>query len=86
MAEYAIAVARTAEKEIEKLPHSVLQRVRLKIDQLTVNPRPPGCTKLQASRNRWRIRVGDYRIVYAIDDKQREVDVIAVRHRRFVYD
>lgn len=86
MAKYAIAIARPATKEIERLPNSVLQRARSKIDQFITNPRPPGCKKLQASRNRWRVRVGDYRIIYAINDERLEVDVVAVRHRRFVYD
>ena len=85
MAEYGIQIARPAEKEIQNLPRFLLQRVSQKIDQLAFNPRPAGCVKLQAARNRWRVRVGDYRIVYAIDDSQRLVDVIAVRHRREVY-
>jgi mRNA interferase RelE/StbE len=85
MAEYAIQIARSAEKEIENLPANVLQRVTQKIDQLAVTPRPAGCVKLQAARNRWRIRVGNYRIIYAINDAQRLLDVMAVRHRREAY-
>jgi mRNA interferase RelE/StbE len=85
MAEYAIQIARSAEKEIENLPANVLQRVTQKIDQLAVTPRTAGCVKLQAARNRWRIRVGNYRIIYAINDAQRLLDVIAVRHRREAY-
>jgi mRNA interferase RelE/StbE len=85
MAEYAIQIARSAEKEIEHLPATVLQRVTQKIDQLAATPRPAGCVKLQAARNRWRIRVGNYRIIYAINDAQRLLDVIAVRHRREAY-
>jgi mRNA interferase RelE/StbE len=85
MPEYAVQVARPAEKEIEDLPSSVLQRLRQKLDGLASNPRPTGCIKLQGARNRWRVRVGDYRIVYTVDDPRKIVDVVGVRHRRDVY-
>jgi mRNA interferase RelE/StbE len=82
---YVITFARSAEKELAALPVTVVLRVRAAIDGLVVNPRPSGCKKLRNARNRWRVRVGDYRIVYSVDDNQRLVDIEAVRHRRFVY-
>jgi mRNA interferase RelE/StbE len=82
---YVITFARPAEKELAVLPVTVVLRVRAAVDALVVNPRPSGCKKLRNARNRWRLRVGDYRIVYTVDDKQHRVDVEAVRHRRFVY-
>jgi mRNA interferase RelE/StbE len=85
MADYAISVARSAEKEIANLPGKVLARVKEVIDALSSKPRPIGCKKLAQSRNRWRLRVGDYRVIYTIDDRSRRVDIERVRHRRFAY-
>jgi mRNA interferase RelE/StbE len=82
---YGITFARSAEKELAALPITVVLRVRAAIDALVLNPRPSGCKKLRNARNRWRVRVGDYRVVYTVDDKQHLVDVEAVRHRRFIY-
>jgi mRNA interferase RelE/StbE len=55
------------------------------IDGLAVNPRPSGVKKLRGTRDLWRIRVGDYRVVYRVDDSERLVDVSHVRHRREAY-
>jgi mRNA interferase RelE/StbE len=85
MADYAVTVARSAEKEIIDLPGTVLSRVRRSIDALSLNPRPAGCKKLTQARSRWRIRVGDYRVIYTIDDQGRRVDIERIRHRRFAY-
>jgi mRNA interferase RelE/StbE len=48
-------------------------------------PRPPGCKKLSGSQNEWRVRVGDYRILYEIDDRIRRVRIYAIGHRREIY-
>ena len=85
MTNYAITIARSAEKELADLPVNVVLRAREAINALAVNPRPSGCKKLRNARNRWRVRIGNYRIVYSIYDKKLLVDVEAVRHRRFVY-
>jgi mRNA interferase RelE/StbE len=53
---------------------------------LAANPRPPGCKKLKGGDNEWRIRIGDYRVIYTIDDRSLHVDVTRVRHRSEVYD
>jgi len=82
---YVITFARSAEKELATLPVTLVLRMRAAIDGLVVNPRPSGCKKLRNARGRWRVRVGDYRIIYTVDDKQHLVDIEAVRHRRFVY-
>lgn len=55
------------------------------IRALAINPRPPGCRKLVGSKSDWRIRVGDYRVIYEIADAIRVVRVNRVRHRREVY-
>ena len=60
------------------------ESVQLAIDALAANPRPVGCVKL-AGRDDYRIRVGDYRVVYAVDDDERLVLVARIAHRREVY-
>ncbi|MEI6084420.1 MAG: type II toxin-antitoxin system RelE/ParE family toxin [Verrucomicrobiota bacterium] len=52
---------------------------------MAVNPRPPGCKKLKGYHDLWRVRLGDYRVIYSIDDRARAVDVNAVRHRSEAY-
>ena len=69
---------------MEKLPVEVYDRVDGAILALADDPRPPGCTRLRG-RDDWRIRVGDYRIVYGIDDEQRVVEIPNVAHHRDVY-
>jgi mRNA interferase RelE/StbE len=83
VAEYKLTISRSATKEFEAL--TGIERVRRKIRSLTIDPRPFGCKKLEG-QNRWRIRVGDWRILYEIDDRQRVVDVGAIRHRSKAYD
>ena len=85
MAEYTITFARSARKELEALDSAVINRIFPKIEALATEPRPTGCLKLTGEENLWRIRVGDYRVVYEIDDKHKKVDIIAVRHRREAY-
>ena len=85
MADYAITFARAARKELESLDEEITNRVFPKIEALSRNPRPHGCRKLAGNKCLWRIRIGDYRVVYAIYDENKLVDIIAVRHRKDVY-
>jgi mRNA interferase RelE/StbE len=85
MPEYTVVFARSARRELEKLSDSVIERMLPKIERLMENPRPNGCRKIQGSDNLWRIRVGDYRVIYSVDDPQRIVDIVAVRHRSEAY-
>ena len=64
----------------------VIERILPKIRDLANNPRPPGCKKLHGYKDRWRIRIGDYRVVYAISDTAKRVDVTRIAHRREVYE
>jgi mRNA interferase RelE/StbE len=82
---YAVVFARSARKELERLDGPLSSRILRRIEGLARTPRPEGCRKLQGASNLWRIRVGDYRILYAVDDAQQIVDVIAVRHRSDAY-
>ena len=85
MAEYAITFARSARRELENMERPLARRILAKIEEFVAEPRPVGCRKLKGSNNLWRLRVGDYRIVYTVDDSQGLVDIVAVRHRSQVY-
>lgn len=82
---YHVLLERAAEKDLSRLPTEIHDRVIEAIQALAANPRPVGCRKLTGSKHDWRIRVGDYRVVYEIADVIRVVRVNRVRHRREVY-
>ena len=82
---YKLILKKSAVKEINSLPKRVLGNVVAVIDSLAENPRPEGCTKLKGKEKLWRVRSGDYRIVYSIDDKVEIVEINRVRHRKDVY-
>lgn len=83
---YRIKVSAKAEKDMMRLPAQERKKLANRIDLLANDPRPPGCLKLKGrTEELWRIRSGDYRILYAIDDVIRIVDVRQVGHRREVY-
>ena len=66
---YEIYVEKTAESDLKRLPTTTFPGIISKIKALAQNPRPSGCRKLTGSKNDWRIRSGDYRVLYEIDDK-----------------
>ena len=84
MAKYNIEIKKSAAKEIENLPKRELQIVLHKIHSLTENPRPHGCEKL-SGQDKYRVRCGDYRILYTIADVVLIVCVVKVGHRKDVY-
>ena len=81
---YVVHLKRSAEKELADLPREVQQRIIKRLLTLKANPRPPGAKKLWGGE-RYRIRVGDYRVLYTIDDALQKIEVSAVGHRREVY-
>ena len=85
MPTYQVIIKETAQKQIKKLPIEYLPRIRRAILQLEQVPRPAGCKKLVGSKNIYRIRIGIYRVVYEIIDKQLIVYVFDVEHRKDVY-
>ena len=85
MPEYAIVFARSARKELQALDQTIAKRVLRRIEALGATPRPPGCIKLEGSENLWRIRIGDWRVIYGVDDRRRVVDISVIRHRRDAY-
>jgi len=78
MADYAVTFARSARRELEELALPLSTRILSKIEGLANEPRPSGTRKMQGNQNLWRIRIGDYRVIYAVE----VVDVVKVRHRR----
>ena len=82
---YSIVIKRSAEKELKAVPSGDLKRVVDRIRGLAQQPRPSGCEKLSGESERYRIRQGDYRIVYGIDDAARLVEVVKIGQRREVY-
>jgi mRNA interferase RelE/StbE len=81
---YEVHVIRSAEKEMDRLPTAVYARVSQRILNLQDNPRPRGIRKL-SGRGEYRLRVGDYRVLYVVDDEKLIVTIVAVGHRREVY-
>jgi len=83
---YAVELKQSARKELERLPNDLIARIIVKLESLEENPRPAGCKKLKGGDAEYRIRVGEYRIVYLIDDRRSTVTVSRIRHRRDVYE
>jgi mRNA interferase RelE/StbE len=81
---HSVLITRRARNEPEALAPDAYRRVRPAILALAEAPRPAGCAKL-ADREGWRIRVGDLRVLYTIDDRARQVVIVHVGHRRDVY-
>ncbi len=84
---YTITIKKSAAKELEALPKKKVVAITAAILQLVANPRPQGCKKLKGSHLPvWRIRIGDYRVVYLIDDVISVIDVQKVGHRKDIYE
>ena len=82
---YEVCIVPSAEKEMNRLPSAVRDRLSKRILGLADNPRPRGTRKL-SGREEYRLRMGDYRILYVVDDKNSIVTVLAVGHRGSVYN
>lgn len=82
---HQVQLAPAAFKQLEKLPRRDQLRIRDVIDELSLTPRPPGVKKLTGGEDLWRVRVGDYRILYQIQDEVLMVLVVRIAHRRDVY-
>jgi mRNA interferase RelE/StbE len=83
--EYTVVFARSARKELQALDRTVATRILKRIEALTREPRPSGCKKLEGTDNLWRIRIGDWRVVYSVDDNKSLVEISVIRHRREAY-
>lgn len=85
MAAYEVYIRRKALKTLQSLPATDKKRIETKIDNLTNEPRPPGSKKLTADEELFRIRVGDYRVVYSIDDEGKIIVILIVAKRDKAY-
>ena len=85
MNRYHVEIARRAIKSIAGLPRNQQRRIRAAIDLLADEPRPPNCVALTGEESVYRVRVGDYRILYEVIDERLVIHVIRVGHRREVY-
>lgn len=84
MAGYRILLRDSVRKDLEAIPKRDLQRIMERISSLAASPRPRGCQKL-SDRERYRVRQGNYRIIYSIQDLELTIWVVKVAHRREVY-
>jgi len=82
---YEILLEQAAERDLKKLPSEMFKRIIPKIKELAENPKPQWSRKITGSKNDWRIRVGDYRIIYEIDARAKNIRVMRIRHRKDVY-
>ena len=82
---YEIIIKPTAEKSLDSIPRSTRRRIADALEGLRDDPRPAGVVKLAGTENLWRIRIGNYRVVYGIDDDRLIVLVLRVAHRKDVY-
>lgn len=82
MGAYKVIMAKSVLKELYEIPKKDLERILLRIGQLSQNPRGRGLEKLSSHRESYRLRQGDYRIVYSVNDKDRIVDVSKIGHRK----
>lgn len=82
---YRLNIKRSAEKDLQRLPPKIFQRINSRILLLREEPYPSGVKMLKGNFNGWRIRVGDYRVVYTLDEELKTITIIRVRHRRDVY-
>ena len=81
---YRLEMRPSAEKDLDRLQGETWQRVRTALKALRENPRPAGCVKLAGGEG-WRIREGDWRAIYDIDDAAQVVTILRVKHRKDVY-
>ena len=85
MASYRVEIAKNAAKDLRGIDRKWIPRIVAAIEALETDPRPAGCKKLAGSEHTYRLRIGDYRVVYDFHDATLIVWVVRIRHRRDVY-
>ncbi|TVR80850.1 MAG: type II toxin-antitoxin system RelE/ParE family toxin [Chitinophagaceae bacterium] len=84
---YEISITRSAAKELRSIPKHAIKRIVDNIDLLAQNPRPEGSKKIKGTKlNLWRIRIGNYQVVYDIQDKIKIIEIIKIGHRKEIYE
>ena len=86
MVKYSLEIKHSAQKELDALDDTLFTRIDRKILALADTPRPSGCKKLKGYKDQWRVRAGDWRVLYIIDDAARLVTITRIAHRREVYE
>ena len=86
MVKYSLEIKQSPQKELDALDDALFSRIDRKILALADHPRPRGCKKLRGYKDQWRVRVGDWRMLYIIDDAERLVIITRIAHRREVYE
>jgi mRNA interferase RelE/StbE len=84
VASYSLLIKPSALKELEAVPSKDRRRIVTRIEGLSGDPRPPNCEKLSGLEH-YRVRQGDYRVIYSVDDEAQTVVIVKVGHRRDVY-
>lgn len=82
---YSIVLSPAAKKVLERLPAEIHNRITTKISALAEDPRPPGAAALQGVKGELRLRVGDYRIIYQVEDEYQVIRVVKIGHRSEIY-
>lgn len=82
---HEVYLERRAEKDLKAINPEDFEKIIEEIKKLQENPRPKGSRKIASSKDDYRIRVGDYRIIYEVSDKEKQIRIMRVRHRREVY-
>jgi mRNA interferase RelE/StbE len=82
---YSVAFRKSAEKDLRKIPREIIPHIFEHIENLAVDPIPHDVYKIASAENLYRIRVGDYRVIYRVLHESREVTVIYIRHRSVAY-
>lgn len=85
MASYKIEWKRSAGKEVKKLPKILIPRIIAAVEELAENPFPSGCRKITGTEHTYRIRIGDYRILYAVESDRLIIVIIRIGHRKNIY-
>ena len=85
MASYRIEWKNSAKKELRKLDRTVIPKIVAAVESLATTPHPEGHKKLQGSEHTYRIRIGDYRVVYSIEDQVLLIEIVKVGHRKNIY-
>ena len=86
MVKYSLEIKQSAQKELDALDDKLFTRIDRKILALADTPRPLGCKKLKGYKDQWRVRAGDWRVLYIIDDAAKLVTITRIAHRREVYE
>jgi mRNA interferase RelE/StbE len=82
---YQIRIKESAKKELAKIPKEFGQKIVVEITALALNPKPHGCKKLVGAEHTYRIRTGNYRVIYTLVEQQLIIEVIKIGHRKDVY-